>query len=316
MTQAKGAKARVLLGFESVFNTDPADIATKAIKLAINSCTLTGNQNTTAPATITGQRDPVEPIRGNIDSNGDIVVPVDYTTFGYLLKACFGAPTTTGETAPYVHEYKPGDTQPSLVIEKGFQDIAQYMKYNGCKVSKLSLSVGGDGELTATLSFMGAKETISITSVSSSPVVPTMDRLGHFNASLKIDGTAVAISTNMSLDIDFGLDGDTFAIGANGGRAAINEGLLTIGGSITTFFENADYLNKAIAGTAVSIELILTSGANVLSFLMPEVKFARKSPSIDGPAGIKQELAYNAFYKSNAKGVAIVVTLTNATETY
>lgn len=316
MAQAKGAKARVLIDFESTFNTDPAGIGTSAIKLPINSCTLTGSQSTTAPATITGQRDPVEPIRGNIDCGGDIVVPVDYTTFGYLLKAIFGAPTTTGVTAPYAHEYKPGDTQPSLVIEKGFTDIVQYCKYNGCKVSKLSLFVGGDGELTATLSFMGAKETISVTTVSSSPVAPTLDRLGHFNASLKIDGSAVAIATTMTLDLDCGLDGDTFAIGANGGRGAVNEGLMTVGGTITAFFEDATYLNKAIAGTAVSIELILTSGTNVLSFLMPEAKFARKSPSIDGPAGIKQELSYNAFYKSNAEGVAIVVTLTNATATY
>lgn len=316
MTQAKGAKARVLLGFETAFNTDPADIATSAIKLPINSCTMAGSQNTTAPGTITGQRDPVEPIMGNIDCGGDIVIPVDYTTFGHIMKACFGPPTTTGETAPYLHKFKPGDTQPSLVIEKGFADIAQYLKYNGCKVSKFSLSVGGDGELTASLTFMGAKETISITTVSASPVSPTLDRLGHFNASLKIDGVAVAIATTMTLDIDFGLDGNTFAIGANGGRAAVNEGLLAISGAITAFFEDATYLNKAISGTAVSIELILTSGANILSFLMPEVKFARKSPSIDGPAGIKQELSYNAFYKSNAEGVAIVVSLTNATATY
>lgn len=81
----------------------------------------------------------------------------------------------------------------------------------------------------------------------------------------------------MTLDIDFGLDGDTFAIGANGGRASINEGLMTVSGTITAFFEDAVYLNKAASGTAVSIELILTSGTNVLSFLMPEVKFARKS---------------------------------------
>lgn len=315
MTQAKGAKARVLLDFETTFNTDPAGIATSAIKLPINSCNVASSQNTTAPATITGQRDPVEPIMGNVECNGDIVVPVDYTTFGYILKALFGAPTTTGETAPYLHKFKPGDVQPSLVIEKGFQDVTQYMKYNGCKVSKLSLSVGGDGELTATVSFMGAKETVGTSSVSSSPVVPTMDRLGHFNASLKIDGSAVAIATNVTIDIDCGLNGD-FAIGSNGFRSAVNEGLMTVGGNITAFFEDATYLNKAIAGTAVAIELALTSGTNILKFSMPEVKFARKSPAIDGPAGIKQELAYNAYYKSNADDVAIVVSLTNATETY
>lgn len=316
MNQAKGVYSKLYMGFETIFGQDPADIATTGIDIPFNSCSLTGNQNSTAPGTITGRRDPVEPILGNIDTNGNIVVPVDYTIFGYLMRACFGPPTTTGASAPYTHTYKPGDNQPSLVLEKGFPDIAQFIKYNGCKVSKLSLSVGGDGELTATLEFMGAKETIAVTSVVTTPVEPVLNRLVNFQAALKIDGTDVAIATNMTLDIDFGLDGDTYALGANGFRASVNEGLMTIGGNLTAFFTDMTYINKAIAGTAVAIELTLTSGTNILKFTLPEVKFARKTPGIDGQAGIKQELSYNAFYKSNVNGVAIVVALTNAMATY
>lgn len=316
MTQAKGAKARTLIDFETTFGSDPASIATTAYKLALNSNSVVASQAVNAPATITGRRDPVEPFRGNHDVGGDLVIPVDATQFGLALKAAFGAPTTTGAEAPYTHVFKVGDSQPSLVIEKGFTDIAQYMKYNGCKVSKLSLSVGGDGELTASVTVMGAKETISTSSVSSSPQELNLDRLGNFQASLKIDDAAIAIATALSLDIDMALDGDTYAIGAAGYRASVNEGIMAVSGSLTAFFEDAVYINKAVNNTTTSMELIITDGTNTLKFKLPEVKFAKNTPSIDGPGGVKQTLNFQAFFKEASEDSVVVATLINSTASY
>ncbi|WP_405379568.1 phage tail tube protein [Phascolarctobacterium sp.] len=311
-----GAKTKTLLIPESSYGVMSADAETKAVLLPFNSNAVAASQNTTNPQTIRGNRNPVEPIKGNFDVGGDVVVPIDYIALGYWLAAAFGNPTTTDKTTYKEHVFKILDTQPSFVLEKLFPGISQYVRTTGCKVSKLSLSVGGDGELTATISVLGQKETLADAPASASPITPVMARANNFEASLKVDGVDVAVATSFSIDIDFGSDGDTYTIGSKGFRQAICDGLVTVSGTLEAFFKDSTFLDMADDNETVSIELTLTSGSNSLSILLPEAQFARTSPAIEGPAGVKQSLNYNAFYSENGEQSTVVVTLGNATASY
>ena len=314
-----GSKTSTLIAFETAYGVTPSDAATKAVRMPFNSNGIGSSQNSTSPSTIRGNRNPVEPIFGNNDVSGDIVIPVDYTAFGYWLKAAFGAPTSAkvGDTSNnYKHIFKIKDNQPSLTIEKAFPGINTYIKEHGCKVSKLSLSVGGDGELTATLSMMGGKEEITTTSMATSAVEPEFNRAQNFQAQIKIGGTVKGKMTSFSMDIDFGLDGDSYCIGGQGFREAICEGLMTISGTVEAFFDSKEYITMAEASTETSAEVVISNGTYSLSILLPEIKFARTSPGIDGPGGIKQSLNYNAYYQDDTNGSAAVVTLTNKNTSY
>lgn len=317
--QAIGVYTTLKMGFETEFGKDPADIATKAVQMPFNTCGLAASQNKTDPATIRGRRDPVEPIMGNIDVSGDLAVPMDATAFGYWWKAAMGAPVTTaveGKDGFFKHVFKPADDQPSLVLEKGFSKINSYAKYNGCKVSKISISAGGDGELTATISIMGCDEKISTTTICASPSEPVMNRLNNFMANLILGGNKTATVTAFTMDIDFGLDGDTYALGGKGYRTAVNEGLINISGSMTAFFCDNTYLELAENNTETSAELTLEVGELQMSLLLPEIKFSRNSPAVDGPSGIKQELQYSAYYQDSDENAAIVVTMQNKVASY
>ncbi len=317
--QAIGVYTTLKMGFETEFGKDPADLATKAVQMPFNTCGLAASQNKTDPATIRGRRDPVEPIMGNIDVSGDLAVPMDATAFGYWWKAAMGAPVTTaveGKDGFFKHVFKPADDQPSLVLEKGFSKINSYAKYNGCKVSKISISAGGDGELTATISIMGCDEKISTTTICTSPSEPVMNRLNNFMANLILGGNKTATVTAFTMDIDFGLDGDTYALGGKGYRTAVNEGLINISGSMTAFFCDNTYLELAENNTETSAELTLEVGELQMSLLLPEIKFSRNSPAVDGPSGIKQELQYSAYYQDSDENAAIVVTMQNKVASY
>lgn len=317
--QAIGVYTTLKMGFETEFGKDPADLATKAVQMPFNTCGLAASQNKTDPATIRGRRDPVEPIMGNIDVSGDLAVPMDATAFGYWWKAAMGAPITTaveGKDGFFKHVFKPADDQPSLVLEKGFSKINSYAKYNGCKVSKISISAGGDGELTATISIMGCDEKISTTTICASPSEPVMNRLNNFMANLILGGNKTATVTAFTMDIDFGLDGDTYALGGKGYRTAVNEGLINISGSMTAFFCDNTYLELAENNTETSAELTLEVGELQMSLLLPEIKFSRNSPAVDGPSGIKQELQYSAYYQDSGENAAIVVTMQNKVASY
>lgn len=317
--QAIGVYTTLKMGFETEFGKDPADLATKAVQMPFNTCGLAASQNKTDPATIRGRRDPVEPIMGNIDVSGDLAVPMEATAFGYWWKAAMGAPVTTaveGKDGFFKHVFKPADDQPSLVLEKGFSKINSYAKYNGCKVSKISISAGGDGELTATISIMGCDEKISTATICASPSEPVMNRLNNFMANLILGGNKTATVTAFAMDIDFGLDGDTYALGGKGYRTAVNEGLINISGSMTAFFNDNTYLELAENNTETSAELTLEVGELKMSLLLPEIKFSRNSPAVDGPSGIKQELQYSAYYQDSDENAAIVVTMQNKVASY
>lgn len=286
--------------------------------LPFNSCTLAAEQNRTAPETMTGRRDPVEPIMGNINVSGSMTVPLDINAFGWILAMAFGNPTTTSVNGgKYQHVFKPGKEQPSVSIEKAFSN-GEYFVDKGVKVSSMGFSFGGDGELTCEVEMLGCNETISEEPIveDASVVELALDRLNNFQAALKVDNTEVAVATELTLDIGFGLDEEGYAIGGNGFRSRINEGLLELSGNMTAFYDDKTYIEKAMNSTITALQLVLTKQGNSLTIDLPEVLFPRRSPTIEGSAGIQQELEYGAFYKNNSLGTSIQFTLVNDTASY
>lgn len=315
MAQAQGYRAQLVIDFEDTFGETPAGAT--GFLMPIYSSKLQSKQNLVEDEIIRNDRNPAMPTLGNIDLSGSIEVPVDQLGIGYWLKAMFGAPESDGELGKYTHIYKPAFGQPSLVLEQGFTDISQYFLSNGCKVGKFSIEFGGEGDVKATIDVMGAKETIGVASFTAEPTEITLTKYGHFQAAIKEGGDTLAKATKGTLELDFTLDGDTYVIGAQGNRGSINDGTIQISGSITTLFENATLLSKAMSATESSLTFTLSGDADKsLEFSLPEVLFERNSPPIEGPKGVMVELGYRAYYENNADKAAIKVTLKNAQESY
>ena len=284
--------------------------------LPFNSCTVSAEQNRTAPGTMTGRRDPVEPIMGNINVSGGLTIPLDTNAFGWILAMAFGNPTTTSlGSGKYQHVFKPGTEQPSVTLEKAFSNGEYYLE-KGCKISSLGFSFGGDGELTCDVQMLGCNETIEDDPISADVTALTLDRLNNFQAGLKIDNADVAVATELTLDVGFGLDEEGYAIGGQGFRSRINEGLLELTGSMTAFYDDDTYVQKAMNSTITALQIKLTKQGNSLQIDLPEVQFPRRTPTIEGSAGIMQNLDYAAFYKSNNLGTSIQFTLINTTASY
>ena len=314
MSQAMGVYSSVRFVPEATLGVTPSDGTVRS--LPFNSCTLAASQNRTAPATMTGRRDPVEPIMGNINVSGGLTVPLDANAFGWLLAMAFGNPTTTTvSTGKYQHVFKPGRTQPSVSIEKAFSN-GDYFVNSGVKISSMGFSFGGDGELTVDVQMLGCNETIDDEPISDDVEDITLDRFNNFQAGLKVDNADVAVATELTLDINFGLDEEGYAIGGNGFRSRINEGLLELSGNMTAFYDDDTYIQKAMNSTITALQVKLTKGEASLQIDLPEVQFPRRSPTIEGSAGIMQNLEYGAFYKESALDTSIQFTLINATESY
>jgi hypothetical protein len=314
MARAKGYNSQLALGYETTYGKTPTSI--NGYNMPFNQSKIAIKQNLIESSTIRGRRDKEQPAMGNIDVSGSIVVPLDQKGIGFWLAAMFGNPTTTGSGDPYSHVFKVTDRQPPLVLEQQYPDIATYELFNGCKVNKFAFTYGGDTELTANIDIIGAKRTVGATSVASALTDISLLKFSNFQGTIEEGGSQLAIVTEASLNVDFGLDGNTYAIGGSGYRTELPEGYLQVSGNIKAFFEDTVLLNKAINNTKTSLKFKFANGDHSLGFYMEEVIIQQTSPGIESEKGIIINLPFKAFYDSGVGGSVLVATLINDHASY
>jgi len=310
MTQQKGVTSKIQIGYESSYKT----VATEGFVMPFNSEGVRPNQPLNRPGTITGTRNPTQPFGGNKDANGPLVIPIDSVALWYWLKAMFSDPVTTGAD-PYVHEFKIGDTMPSFTYEKQFTDLATdvYSRFLGCKIATFGMTLGGDGELVGNISAVGASHANESSSFDGSPTTPTLTRLENFEAALTEGGGALSNATEISINVDFGLDTGNYVIGGSGVRGSLPEGLVGVSGSLKTLFEDTTLLAKALAGTESGLKLTITGGSSsVFELEIQELQYALNAPEIPGPQGLLVDLNFQGFYSDGSEASALVARLTNS----
>jgi len=163
---------------------------------------------------------------------------------------------------------------------------------------------------------MGADEVLANATMDSTPVEHPALRFNNFNAEVVEAGTVLGTCRKMSVDIDFGLDGDTYCLNGKGTRTDITEGIIKPTGSIEALFKDTTLLDKAINGTESSLKLTFKRGDYLLEFLMPELIFERNTPTIDGPKGVLLTMNYKSYYSDSVENSAVQVTLINDVASY
>jgi hypothetical protein len=226
---------------------------------------------------------------------------------------------TTAATT-YQHTFKVGSCLPSWLVEKGFTDIGQYLKYNGCKIGKMSLDVSPAGPQKMSFDLLGAKETAS-----TSPFFATPADLGKASfdglaiGTIEEGGSAIAVCSSISgLTIDNQLDGDTFLIGGGGARGAINEGVVHVSGTLKVLFQDMVMYNKALNSTETSLRVVYNRGTGAgtannesVEFKLPEMTYSVKTPMIDKAGGLWVELGFDAYYDNAAEATTLQIILKN-----
>lgn len=324
---AKGVNSEIKFIFESDEGITPS--GAKSHSIPFNSSSLGSTTNMTDAETITGRRDAVKPIMGNHDVNGSLTVPLDTNILGLFFTAAFGAPTSTsssesitGGASAIQHVFKVGQDMPSFTIQQGLKDIDQYDIFSGCKINTISLEIGGDGELTADIDIMGMSHTSANSDTYSTAANPAigMKRVVALDAvEVLLGGQAVGTATNFSINMDFGLDGDSYFLTKDGYRGTISEGIFTATGTLTCMLPKtygaltASQIFSAIEDgkeTSLSVKCKTIEGRSI-SFAFPEVLFEEVTPGIEGPRGVSVELNYHAYRDDNSDASSVVVTLIN-----
>lgn len=207
----------------------------------------------------------------------------------------------------YEHVFSPRGTEATsmtLECDLGSEITSAYrwLRFLGCRPVKGAFKFGSSGFCEANFDFRGA----TFSNDGGATLDASPDDYGHtafsmFRASIEVDGATYADAQDVSLDIDNDADDSNFTIGGGGVRGSLPYGFLKVSGSVNALFTSATLLNKAIAGTAAALRIEVyngtgagSTGNEALVIRIPELKFEAKTPTVDGPKGVKVQLAFNA----------------------
>jgi Phage tail tube protein len=258
MARAHGARAQMALAFESVYGTAPA---TGYRTVPFASTTLGSEQPLIASELLGQGRDPLAPIKDAVTADGDVVVPIDVENLGLWLKAAFGAPVTSG-TTPKTHTFQSGNwTLPSMAIETAMPEVPRFAMYSGCVLDQLTWQMQRSGLLTATARMVAQGETIAAATAAGTPTALGLQRFGHFNGTVKRNGSALGNVVSAEITYSNNLDrietirGDGRIDGADPAMAALS-------GRIEVRFADTALITQAIDGTPCELEFNYSLGAN------------------------------------------------------
>lgn len=291
--------------------------------------------NATAHGLVVGDSVEIAGLTAPTSLNGKIFPVVAMPTANqFLIRIPMGTTTTltvgTGTikkvTAAGVctHTMKAGGNLPSYTIEFGYTDIGQYIRSLGQKLASFNFSIGTKGPIAFSSKWMGAKESIATSSFDTGTPIDngkaSFDNLGIAAADMKEGGVAIASVLSIdSLTLENNLDGETFVVGGQGERGAINAGTYKISGSVKTLFEDVVMYNKAKALTESSIDFTAkrgsgdgTAGNESLQCVVPELVYSVKSPAITGPGGVVGEYNFTGYYDNSADGTGMKFVVKNS----
>lgn len=321
MATAKGSQAQLVLIEEAVFGTTPG--TPSGHKLPISS--IGGDwfkQNLIDNNEIRGDRNPASPVLGNVSVAGNFTHPLHLDAFGFIQKHAIGVPVTTGAD-PYEHlskvgfdEAVAGDLPPGLSLEIGYTDLAHYQIMTGCKINTLGVDVSSEGVTSFDIGIVGQDFAASGTPADASPAVFASTVLGNFSAAIEEGGAAIAYVTAADFTLNNNIDTGLYVVGGSGQVAELPEGIASLSGNITALFQSSDLLDKAIGATETSLKMTWTQGSHSLEFLIPEMQYEPKAPSISGEKGVLITLPFKAFYTDSTEATILQSTLTNDVVSY
>ncbi len=314
MARAQGARARMALAFETLYGTPPASGFTR---MPFASTTLGSEQPLLNSELLGYGRDPLAPVKDAVTADGDVVVPIDTSSFGFWLKAAFGAPTTTGTApGPFTHTFQSGSwTLPSMAIETGMPEVPRYAMYSGVVLDQLTWQMQRSGLLTATARLVAQGETVSTTTQAGTPAELDLIRFGHFNGAIKRNGTA--LGNVISTEITYANNLDRIeTIRADGMIDGADPSIAALTGRTEVRFADSTLVTQAINGTPCELEFSYNLGSGEsLTVTVHAVYLPQPRIEISGPQGVQASFDWQAA-RDGTLGRMCTAVLINDMEDY
>jgi hypothetical protein len=188
-------------------------------------------------------------------------------------------------------------TNQSFSIEHWFADIAQSETHTGCQPTSLDLQLPPTGLATIGIGFVGKDVETATSQYFTTPTAATTTGLtASVNGLVLVNGTAVAVLTGLTLQVQSARSGDP-VVGANT-VPTMFPGRVTVSGQATAYFEDATFRDAFLNETEMEIVVVLasdnTAASKFVGITLPRCKLSGSSKS-DGEGGIVQTIPFTAL---------------------
>jgi Phage tail tube protein len=264
-------------------------------------------------------RDPGQPDRDTVTVAGDIVAPFYLHSAGLLLHMLLGDPTTTGASGNFTHVFKSGGwTLPVYTLETQTPRRDRTMRFDrtlDVMANTMQIQLATGGVERATFGMIASDQVkLAATGTGTPSAIPVAaTRLLRKARIVSLDGNTAARIVGGTATYSNNLEPQYYLKNT---QQDVDPGLATFTGSVDLRFDTDDMLDKAIAGTAMALELTWQIDANKsLTLRAGTIRLQRTSIPISGPGGIQVSFSFDGE-KTAADGAMLVATLKNQTTSY
>lgn len=242
---------------------------------------------------------------GSRQIGGGIPFELSYGSFDQILEAVLCGTWAADTPALGTDQLKVGTTRRSFNALRYFSDIQSvdkpYHLFTGVEFSSMSLAISADAKVTGEFTTIGKGQTLSTTEPAGATynAVTTTDIIDSFTGTLDEGGSAIGVVTELTLNLDNGLE-SRFVVGSNETiRPSIKRSNVT--GQMTVFFENSTLLEKFLNETDSSIQCTLVDLAgNQYDIYVPKIKYTGGQPDVSGDGPITLAMPFQAVYDATA----------------
>lgn len=237
---------------------------------------------------------------GNRQVGGNVNYELCFTDFDDMLQAAL-----CGTWA--ADELKAGLTRRSFTIERNFADIATRIRYTGCEVNTLSLTIAPNAVVSGVIGFVGKEQDPVNTMIVGSTYASNQGGcpFDSFSGTILENDIPIAIVTQIELNINNGIT-PNFVIGS---KTTVETSIdrSNVSGTVTAYFESVALLNKFVNETPSSIEFELVNEAgDTLTFILPNIKYNGGQPDVSGTGSVTLALPFQALYSAGADSQIVI----------
>lgn len=218
---------------------------------------------------------------------GSIGFEWSFGEYDELLEACFAGQWENDQL-------KTGTRSISFTVEREFADIGQFVRYRGCYVNKLSLSVKPNAMLTGSFDIVGlagetAEAPLALAPLPSRTHAPYDSYLGE----LTEDGLPIAVITGLDVSLDNGITPQFVLFRRS--APFVSWGRSSVTGTMTAFFESIRLVRKFLDESPARLEITIGGPEdNRYTLVLPRVRYTGADVPVDADGPLSLTMPFSA----------------------
>lgn len=294
---ATGAEHRVGYVAETVIGTTPATPAFKILPITGTSLNLTKDAIESEEL---GSRNVQSFRHGNRQIGGGLDFEFNAADFSELIEAVFCGNFEADTPANGTQQVKTGSVRRGYTFFRENQQFAggqRFNYYTGCEMNEFNLSVTPNQMVTGSFAVVGVDNPDSHTEIAGSTYVARSaeEPFDSFTGAITENGTAIAIVTQLEMNITNGIEPSFVLFSQTTGRK--NIGKIRVSGTLTAQFVDYTLYDKFRDETISDLEFELESATGaIVKFIMPRIKYNSAGGDVSGDGEVPLTLEFVGLY--------------------